>query len=62
MAMVYGIDADHRSQLCSVAFTACAWYTTTYLGVDRHTWDVPVTSFPDAAMVRVYRLNYMIDD
>ncbi|GAB7336224.1 hypothetical protein MBLNU13_g08991t2 [Cladosporium sp. NU13] len=37
--------------LSSVAFTACAWYTTTYLGVDRHTWDVPVTSFSEAAKI-----------
>jgi hypothetical protein len=37
--------------MSSVAFTACAWYTTTYLGVDRHTWDVPRTSFSPAAKV-----------
>ena len=42
------------TQLSSVAFTACAWYTTTYNGVDRHTWDVPVTSFSNAAKVGLY--------
>lgn len=46
-------------QLSSVAFTACAWYTTTYLGVDRHTWDVPVTSFSDAAKVRLCWLIFI---
>jgi hypothetical protein len=35
----------------SIAFTACAWYTTAHLGVDRHTWDVPISSFSQAALV-----------